>query len=206
MIGKKMATWTLSLLGALALASTPALAGDKDKKVPAVEVVTPEVTTQAAPAPAHNQLSALSVILDGVVYPLDALKNVQGELSIIFDDEGLKTGVGRAYRTREEFDAYAASQAGSCQQATDASLDTTSACVFYDGSNCTFTRRVIINCGVGVTNLNSLLTVRSFSLGCGTTFVCPAVDCSGTCGLVTGTAGTCLNVTGTVGCAGCANF
>lgn len=207
MIGKKMATWTLSLLGALALASAPALAGDKNKKAPEVEVAVPQVQTQVAPAPAHHtaDTSSMSILLDGVLYPLSAMKDIQGELSIIIDDEALKTGVGRAYRTRAEFDAYAASTSASCQE-PGASLDTTSQCLFYDGSNCTFTRRLAVNCGFAVTNVNSLLTVASFSLGCGTTFVCPATDCSGTCALVTGTAGTCINVTGPVGCAGCANF
>jgi hypothetical protein len=87
-------------------------------------------------------------------------------------------------------------------------MDTTSQCVFYDTFNCGgWKRRLAVNCGYAVGNLTSFLTVRSFGLGCGSTFVCPTTNCSGTCLFASGAPGACVNITsGTMQCAGCANF
>jgi hypothetical protein len=153
------------------------------------------------------KLAQMSVLLDGAVRPMESLSGVQGQLSIIVDEESLKTGVARAYRTLEEFDAYVEKQDTSCPSANVTAMDTTSQCVFYDNYGCGgWTRRLAINCGYAAGNLTSFMTVRSFSLGCGTTFVCPNADCSGSCLFVSGYAGACVDIGGTAQCAGCANF
>lgn len=154
------------------------------------------------------KLARMSVLLDGTVRPMASLSEVQGQLSVIVDDESLKTGVARAYRTQEEFDAYVEKQDKHCASSGVTAMDTTSQCVFYDNYGCGgWTRRLAINCGNAVGDLTGLLTVRSFGLGCGTTFVCPSTDCSGTCLFASGPAGACVDITsGTVQCAGCANF
>ncbi|HZH18488.1 MAG TPA: hypothetical protein VE057_29335 [Archangium sp.] len=154
------------------------------------------------------KLAQMSVLLDGTIRPMESLSEYQGQLSVIVDDESLKTGVARAYRTSEEFDAYVDQQDKKCASSSVTAMDTTSQCVFYDNYGCGgWTRRLAINCGYAAGNLSSLLTVRSFGLGCGTTFICPSTDCSGSCLFASGTAGACVDVTsGTVQCAGCANF
>ncbi|EPX55434.1 hypothetical protein D187_009045 [Cystobacter fuscus DSM 2262] len=154
------------------------------------------------------KLAQMSVLLDGTLRSMDSLSEIQGQLSVIVDEESLKTGVARAYRTTEEFDAYVEKQDKQCASADVSAMDTTSQCVFYDTFGCSgWTRRLAINCGYAAGNLSSLMPVASFGLGCGTTFVCPSTDCSGTCLFASGAAGTCIDITsGTVQCAGCANF
>jgi hypothetical protein len=157
---------------------------------------------------AQYKLSDMTVMLDGALYPMTALSKLEGRISIIVDDESQKTGVARAYRTTEEFDAYMTEKGAQCPNAGVSATGTTEQCFFYDAADCTgWTLRLAINCGNAAGNLAGLLSIRSFSLGCGSTFVCPTTDCSGTCGIASGTAGACVNVTsGTVQCAGCANF
>lgn len=168
-----------------------------------------KVTESVASNNPNFKLAEMSVLLDGSLRTMDSLSEVQGQLSVIVDDESLKTGVARAYRTNAEFDAYMEKQDKHCANSSDVSaMDTTSQCVFYDAFSCAgWTRRLAINCGFAGGNLSSLLTIRSFGLGCGTTFVCPSTDCSGTCLFASGPAGACVDITsGTVQCAGCANF
>ncbi|MDC0711143.1 hypothetical protein POL68_21925 [Stigmatella sp. ncwal1] len=154
------------------------------------------------------KLEQMSVLLDGKVHSMGSLSEAHGPLSVIVDEESLKTGMARAYRTTEEFDAYMAKQNKDCTASDVSAMDTTSQCVFYDTLSCTgWNLRLAINCGYAVTGVSGLLTVQSFGLGCGTTFVCPTADCSGTCIAATGPAGTCVDITsGLVQCAGCANF
>jgi hypothetical protein len=167
-----------------------------------------KVTESLASNNPQFKLAQMSVLLDGTVRPMESLSGLPGQLSIIVDEESLKTGMARAYRTAEEFDAYVAKQDQHCASSTVTAMDTTSQCVFYDNYGCGgWTRRLSINCGYAAGNLTSLLTVRSFSLGCGTTFVCPNADCSGSCLFASGYAGACVDITGgTAQCAGCANF
>jgi hypothetical protein len=169
-----------------------------------------KVTESLASNNPNFKLAQMSVLLDGTVRSMESLSELQGQLSIIVDDESLATGVARAYRTSEEFDAYVEKQDKRCASSSVTAMDTTSQCVFYDNYSCEgggWTRRLAINCGYAAGNLTSMLTVRSFGLGCGTTFVCPSTDCSGTCLFASGSAGACVDITsGTVECAGCANF
>ncbi len=167
-----------------------------------------QVTESLAVNRPDFKLAQMSVLLDGNLRSMESLEEVQGQLSIIVDEESLKTGVARAYRTSEEFDAYVARQDKECASANVTAMDTTSQCVFYDNYGCGgWTRRLAVNCGYAVGNLTSFMTVRSFGLGCGTTFVCPNADCSGSCLFASGYAGACVNITsGTARCAGCANF
>jgi hypothetical protein len=160
--------------------------------------------------PAHLsdfKLEQMSVLLDGKVQTLGSLSGANGPLSVIVDEESLKTGMARAYRTTEEFDAYVSSQKKDCATSDVSAMDTTSQCVFYDTLGCAgWSLRLAINCGYAVGNLASLMTVQSFGLGCGTTFVCPTADCSGTCLAATGPAGACVDITsGLAQCAGCVN-
>jgi len=154
------------------------------------------------------KLSDMRVLLDGALYPMTELSKVEGKVSIIVDAESEKTGVARAYRTTEEFDAYVAATRSQCASSDMSPAGTTEQCFFYDAAGCNnWTLRVAINCGSAAGGLAGVLSIRSFSLGCGSTFVCPTADCSGTCGIASGTAGACVDVTsGTVQCAGCANF
>lgn len=200
----------LALCTGLLLPALPALAAD-DK----IEVVQSEPSQSDAQVSQVEmsggpqfKLAEMYVLLDGAFYPMSALSQVEGQLSIIVDDEALQTGVARAYRSTEEFDTYTQQQSKQCPSADLSTADTTSACIFYNASSCTgWTRRVVVNCGYAAGNLASVLAVRSFRLGCGTTFLCPMTDCSGSCAAVRGTAGTCYNISGaTVQCAGCANF
>ncbi len=153
------------------------------------------------------KLEQMSVLLDGKVQTMGSLSGANGPLSVIVDEESLKTGVARAYRTSEEFDAYVANQNKHCATSDVSAADTTSQCVFYDTLGCAgWTLRLAINCGYAAGDLASLLTVQSFGLGCGTTFICPTADCSGSCLAATGPAGACVDITsGLVQCAGCAN-
>lgn len=153
------------------------------------------------------KLEQMSVLLDGKVQTMGSLSGANGPLSVIVDEESLKTGVARAYRTSEEFDAYVANQNKHCGTSDVSAADTTSQCVFYDTLGCAgWTLRLAINCGYAAGDLASLLTVQSFGLGCGTTFICPTADCSGSCLAATGPAGTCVDITsGLVQCAGCVN-
>jgi hypothetical protein len=154
------------------------------------------------------KLEQMSVLLDGKVQTLGSLQGARGgPLSVIVDEESLRTGVARAYRTPEEFDAYVANQNTRCATSDVSAMDTTSQCVFYDTLSCTgWSLRLAINCGYAVGGLAGLMTVQSFGLGCGTTFVCPTADCSGTCLAATGPAGACVDITsGLVQCAGCVN-
>jgi hypothetical protein len=212
MNGKKSVFGMVAVVMGLSLA---ALSGCEVNEQPPAEKLQVQSVTgdmQVTESLASNRpdfkLAQMSVLLDGAVRSMDSLSDVKGQLSIIVDDESLETGVARAYRTHEEFDAYVKKQDKHCASSNVSALDTTSQCVFYDTFSCGgWTRRLAINCGYAAGNLTSLLTVRSFSLGCGTTFICPSTDCSGSCLFATGSAGACFNITsGTAQCAGCANF
>lgn len=200
----------MSLCVAVTMIGLPAWAAEDKASAPQVKPTKEGVvvTTELMSGNPQFKLAEMSVLLDGAVYPMSLLPQMEGQLSIIVDEESLQTGVARAYRTHEEFDAYVAEKGKSCPAADATLLDTTSQCLFYDSLDCTgWTRRLAINCGTAAGNLAGLIPIQSFSLGCGTTFVCPTPDCSGTCSAVSGPAGTCINITaGVVQCAGCANF
>jgi hypothetical protein len=207
---KKSMLWGLSLVVGLMMSALQAQASEQNTNSIQIQPAKEQVAVSKVPMSggAPFKLSDMSVLLDGAIYPMATLSQVQGQLSIIVDDESLKTGVARAYRSTEEFDAYVAAKGVQCPSSDMSTASTTAQCLFYDTFDCAgWTRRLAINCGTAGGNLAGLLTIRSFSLGCGTTFVCPTVDCSGTCGFASGPAGACVNVTsGTVQCAGCANF
>lgn len=203
--------WGASLVVGLMLSAFQAQASDD--KAGSVQVKATEskvaVSQVKMTGGARYKLSDMTVLLDGALYPMSALSKLEGRISIIVDDESQKTGVARAYRTTEEFDAYMAEKGSQCPSAAAVSpTGTTEQCFFYDAADCTgWTLRLAVDCGYAAGNLGGLISIRSFSLGCGSTFVCPTADCSGTCGFASGPAGACVNVTsGTVQCAGCANF
>ena len=207
---KKNMLWGMSLVVGLIVSALQAQASEQKSgpiqiKPAAGQVATSQVAMSGG---APLKLSDMSVLLDGTIYPMATLSQVEGQLSIIVDDESLKTGMARAYRSTAEFDAYVAAKGVQCPSSDMSAASTTAQCLFYDTFDCTgWTRRLAVNCGTAAGNLAGLITIRSFSLGCGSTFVCPTVDCSGTCGIASGPEGSCVNVTsGTVQCAGCANF
>ncbi|WP_257457921.1 hypothetical protein [Archangium lipolyticum] len=202
--------WGASLVVGLMLSAFQAQASDD--KAGSVQLKATEskvaVSQVKMTGGAQYKLSDMVVMLDGALYPMNALSKLEGRISIIVDDESLKTGVARAYRTTEEFDAYVAEKGAQCPNADVSATGTTEQCLFYDAADCTgWTLRLAVNCGNAAGSVGSLISIRSFSLGCGSTFVCPTTDCTGTCGIASGTAGACVNVTsGAVQCAGCANF
>ncbi len=200
----RSAVLCISIL-ALAACSPEEPANNLQVEVPEAEV---EVFEAQVPDSLRFMPEEMSVLLEGTLQPMMNLSQAEGQLSIIVDEESLKTGVARAYRGNQEFEAFLKGRSEGCSDEGVSASDTTSACVFYDNSNCgNWTRRLAINCGYGVGNMSSLLTVRSFTLGCGTTFLCPTANCSGSCSGLKGTAGTCVNLnSGVVQCAGCANF
>ncbi|MFY0578767.1 hypothetical protein ACN28S_34780 [Cystobacter fuscus] len=113
-----------------------------------------KVTESLASNHPDFKLAQMSVLLDGTLRSMDSLSEIQGQLSIIVDEESLKTGVARAYRTTEEFDAYVEKQDKQCASADVSAMDTTSQCVFYDTFGCSgWTRRLAINCGYAAGNL-----------------------------------------------------
>ncbi|HYO72962.1 MAG TPA: hypothetical protein VEU33_43570, partial [Archangium sp.] len=181
---------------------------EKIQMQPAKAGVKANVTEFTAPIRSGFNLEQMSVLLDGTVRSMASLSEIQGQLSIIVDDEGLKTGMARAYRTTEEFDAYVEKQDKDCTTSGVSAMDTTSQCVFYDSLNCggSWTRRIVSNCGERWMGVANFMTVRSFALGCGFTYVCPSTDCSSGCAAAMGPAGTCYNMSGgAVQCVGCMN-
>lgn len=214
MNGQKSVFGMLSVVMGLSMAVLSGCGTSEPQSVERLQVRPVTADVKVTESLAFNnpnfKLAQMSVLLDGTVRPMESLSEIQGQLSVIVDEESLKTGVARAYRTTQEFDAYVEKQDKSCASSSVTAMDTTSQCVFYDNYGCEgggWTRRLAINCGYAAGNLSSLLPVYSFGLGCGTTFVCPSTDCSGSCMFASGPAGTCVDITsGTVQCAGCANF
>lgn len=199
---RKMAL-TLAVLVALStFAVAPAEAAKKKLQVPRASVEIPVGTVGDAPIAPEQRIdfSQLLFELDGSLYSYEELKGLGKQVSLAIDENALRAGVARATTTHEEFERYLDA---SCSNITAES--NTAQCIFYDLSGCNWTVRVIVDCGLAVSNIDTLLTVRSFRLGCGTTFICGGGDCTA-CSGYTGAAGTCFNVTsGTVRCAGCAH-
>ena len=195
----------------LALPSFAAQGIERAPRITAVnETPTVQSITEAEVPDKILNLEGMPVLLDGVELP-DGLqtKGIPGGLYLAVDEE---QGVINAFGSREELEKHLGETG---KLGCNTSNKTPTQCIFFNVPNCgapplppppPAPAAVAINCGNAVANIVTLLggPIKSFEIGCGTTFLFPNNTCTGTGVAISGTTG-CFNVSvpNPFNCVGC---